>query len=261
MTITPTLLFVGTLTRFLEGRRHPLIGTNSPAAASASILARELAGGNMRITILGSRKHSFLSDDLAEVFDAATRGNFDAFFLGGGQIDGQANINLVGIGDYPRLKVRWPGSHGTPLLYMMIPNAILYREEHTKRALVPKVDFISAAGVSDPAVHRPGGPIALVTSRCVFDFIRDRGAFRLKSLHPGHTLDEVLENTGFKFEIPNGVSETPLPSAKMLTLLRDTVADEISHLYPQFATNMAKEADEALKSSSDVYGTKPAAVA
>lgn len=250
MSITPLLLFVGTLARFLEGRRHPLIGTNSPAPASAAILARELARGEMRLTILGSRKHSFLSDDLAEVFDSATRGNFDSFFLGGGQIDGQANINLVGVGDYPHLKVRWPGSHGTPLLYLMIPNAILYREEHTRRALVPKVDFVSAPGVSEPGVHRPGGPIALVTSRCVFDFIKSPGVFRLRSLHPGHSLEEIKDNTGFQFEIAEKLIETPAPTPEMLRLLRDVVAEEISHLYPQFAATMAKDADTALSSES-----------
>jgi glutaconate CoA-transferase subunit B len=250
MSVTPSLLFVSTLARFLEGRRHPLIGTNSPAPASAAILARELAKGEMRLTILGSRKHSFLSDDLAEVFDSATRGNFDAFFVGGGQIDGQANINLVGIGDFPRLKVRWPGSHGTPLLYLMIPNAILYREEHSRRAFVPKVDFVSAPGVSAPGVHRPGGPIALVTSRCVFDFLRERGVFRLRSLHPGHTFEEIKENTGFEFEVAEKLGETPGPTPEMLTLVRDVVADEISHLYPQFAATIRKDADTALRAAS-----------
>jgi glutaconate CoA-transferase subunit B len=245
-----TLLFVTTLARFLEGKRHPLIGTNAPAPASAALLAKEMAGGNMRVTILGSRLHSFLSDDLAEVFDAATRGNFDAFFVGGGQIDGQANINLVGIGKHPRLDVRWPGSHGTPLLYLMIPNAILYREEHTSRAFVERVDFISAPGVSEPGVHRPGGPIALVTSRCVFDFLRDKGAFRLRSLHPGATLKEVSDNTGFSYETPEKVGTTPEPTTEMLMLLKDRVAPQIEHLYPQYAAMLVRETGNALKTSN-----------
>src|SRR5690606_32586132 len=92
------LMLVGVLASMLEGRNHVLIGTNSPMPASAAVLARELSGGRMRVTMLGSSKYNFLTDDLGEVFDSATRGVYDGFFIGGGQIDGQANINLVGVG-------------------------------------------------------------------------------------------------------------------------------------------------------------------
>jgi glutaconate CoA-transferase subunit B len=243
---TDSPFFVATLARLLEGRSHVLIGTNSPAPASAALLARELSGGALRVTILGSDKYSFFSDDLAEVFDSAAQGRFDAFFLGGGQIDGSANVNLVGVGKYPQLKPRWPGSHGTPLLYMMIPNAILFREEHSKRTLVRKVDFISAPGVSEPNVFRPGGPTALVTSLCVFKFERARQRFTLESVHPGHTAQEVAENTGFEFDCPRSPARTEGPTVAMLELIRDRVADEAGALYPQYAELLRREAEAAL---------------
>ena len=242
----PTALFVSVMARLLEGRRHVLIGTNAPAPAAAALLAQQLSGGAMKLMIIGSDKYSALTDDLAEIFDCATQGRFDAFFLGGGQIDGQANINLVGIGEAPSFKVRWPGSHGTPLLYLMIPNAVLYREEHTRRTLVPKVDFISAAGVSEPSVFRPGGPSALLTSRCLFRFDREARRFRLASVHPGHTAQEVRENTGFDYDAPGEVPQTPLPTREMLGLLRDHVAGEVGALFPQFAATLAAECDRAL---------------
>jgi glutaconate CoA-transferase subunit B len=248
MAAPQNLMMVSILTRMLEGRRHALIGTNSPEPASAALLARALSGGRMRVTILGSAKYNFLTDDLSEVFDSATRGVYDAFFTGGGQIDGQANINLVGVGDYPALKVRWPGSHGTPLLYLMIPNAIIFlRQGHSRRALVPKVDFISTPGVSAPGVHRPGGPIALVTDLCVFGFDRTRGRFTLQSVHPGVSVDEVKEKTGFDFDLPAQVPETAGPSREMLTVLRDRVCPEVAELYPQFAAGLAEAADRALR--------------
>ena len=56
----------------------------------------------VRISILGSVEHNFFTNGGAELFDCAAQGRIDAFFLGGGQIDGQGNINLVGAGDYPR---------------------------------------------------------------------------------------------------------------------------------------------------------------
>ncbi len=127
------------------------------------------------------------------------------FFLSGGEIDGEGNVNLVSIGDYRRPKTRFPGSFGSSYLYYVVPKVILFRSEHSRRTLVPKVDFISAPGTSPQNVFRPGGPIALITNRCLFGFDRARRCFRLASVHPGHTVAEVVENTGFDFDQSNEV--------------------------------------------------------
>ena len=76
-------------------------------------------------------------------------------------------------------KARFPGSFGSAYLYYVVPKVILFRVEHSRRTLVPKVDFVSAPGGSADNVFRPGGPIALVTNRCLFDFDRARRRFRL----------------------------------------------------------------------------------
>jgi glutaconate CoA-transferase subunit B len=89
--------------------------------------------------------------------------------------------------------------------------------------------------LSPPNVYRPGGPIALVTNRCAFAFDRERGGFRLASVHPGHTVEEVIEHTGFAFERPEHVPETPAPSAETLALMRGAVAQQLAEVYPQFA--------------------------
>ena len=119
------------------------------------------------VAVLGSREHNFFTNGAFELFDCAAQGRIDAFFLGGGQIDGQANINLVGqqvIIRGPR--VRWPGSFGSAFLYYAVPRVILFREEHSRRVFVDKVDFVSAPGTSEGIV-RTGGPYALLTfSRC-----------------------------------------------------------------------------------------------
>jgi glutaconate CoA-transferase subunit B len=146
-----------------------------------------------------------------------------------------ANINLVSIGDYERPKTRFPGSFGSAYLYYVVPRVILFRTEHSRRTLVQKVDFVSAPGTSPANVYRPGGPIALVTNRCLFSFDRARGGFRLESVHPGHTVEEVLEHTGFAFDRPESVPETPLPSADHLRAMREVVAPELAEVYPQFA--------------------------
>jgi glutaconate CoA-transferase, subunit B len=227
-------LLIATVAGMLEGCRHVAVGAASPVPGAAALLARERSGGRLRVSILGSEAHNPFTDGGRELFDCAAQGRIDAFFLGGGQIDGQANVNLVGIGDYPRTKVRWPGSFGSAYLYFLVPRVILFREEHSPRTLVPRVDFVSAPGTSPAGVHRPGGPFALVTGRCVFAFDRGQGRFRLASVHPGHSVEEIALNTGFAFERRERVPVTPAPDAATLALIRGPVASAIAELYPRF---------------------------
>ena len=188
--------------------------------------------------MLGSERHNPFTDGGRELFDCAAQGRIDAFFLGGGQIDGSANLNLVGVGGYPDSKVRWPGSFGSAYLYFLVPRVILFREEHTPRVLVPEVEFISAPGTSPPNVYRPGGPHALVTGRAVFRFDRSRARFALASVHPGHTADEIREQTGFAFDLPADVPATPTPSDATLGLIRGPVGRAIGETYPRFAEQL-----------------------
>lgn len=237
-TFQPEELLISTIADMLDGLGHVAIGASSPIPGGAALLARARSGGSLRVSMLGSEDHNAFTNGGTELFDCAAQGRIDAFFLGGGQIDGAANINLVGIGDYPQTKVRFPGSFGSAYLYFLVPRVILFREEHTPRVLVPKVDFISAPGTSAPDVYRPGGPYALVTGRCVFDFDKAKARFRLKSVHPGHTVEEVAEMTGFDFDQPDKVGETPAPAAETLALIRGRVADEIAETYPAFAARV-----------------------
>ena len=215
--------------------RHIAVGAQSPIPATAALLTRERGGGKPYVSLLGSRAHTFFTDGARELFDCAGQGRVDVFFLSGGQIDGQGDINLVSVGDYAHPKARFPGSFGSAYLYYVVPKVILFRTEHSRRTLVPKVDFISAPGGSPGNIYRSGGPIALVTNRCLFDFDRARARFRLASVHPGHTVTEVIENTGFDFDRPADVPTTPAPSADTLRLLRTVVAPMLTEAYPQFA--------------------------
>ena len=223
------------LAREIEGLDNVAVGTNSPVAATAALLVEAESGGRTRASILGSRRYNPFNDGGSELHDRAAQGRIDAFFLGGGQIDGAGNINLVGTGEYPDVKVRFPGSYGSAFLYFLIPRVILFREEHSRRVLVPRVDFVSAPGTSPPSVHRSGGPHALVTRLCAMAFDRDEGGFRLQSLHPGVRLDEVRAATGFAFDTPAEVPETPPPEPGRLALIREIVRERVAETYPEFA--------------------------
>ena len=234
-----TELLITVIARLLEGCRHVIVGASSPIPGSAALLTRERSGGRMRVNVLGSQRHNSFTNGGVETFDMAAQGRVDAFFLGGGQIDGEANINLVGTGEYPANDVRWPGSFGSSYLYFLVPRVILFREEHTRRVFVPKVDFVSAPGWSPPGVYRPGGPWKMVTSLGQFRFDRDRRRFALETVHPGHTVEEIHDNTGFDFDRPRTVPTTPSPEEETLALIRGRIREQIGETYPRFANALA----------------------
>jgi glutaconate CoA-transferase subunit B len=234
-----TELLITVIARLLRGCRHVAVGASSPIPGAGALLARTQAREQMRVTVLGSLRHEGFTSGGVELFDMAAQGRIDAFFLGGGQIDGQANINLVGTGDYPNNEVRWPGSFGSAYLYFLVPRVILFREEHSRRVMVPEVDFISAPGVSEPGVHRLGGPYAMLTELGLFSFHRERRCFRLESVHPGRSVEEIRDNTGFEFDCPDRVPITPRPEAETLSAIRSAIRSDIAETYPRFAARLA----------------------
>jgi glutaconate CoA-transferase subunit B len=235
----PEEILITAVAGMLDGLDHVAVGAASPIPGSAAILskerARERGDVGLRVSVLGSRNNNFFTDGGKELFDCAGQGRIDAFFLSGAQIDGDANINLVAVGDYEKPKARFPGSFGSGYMYFVVPRVILFRWEHTPRTLVEKVDFVSAPGFSEPNVHRPGGPYALITDRCLFMVDKAARRFRLASVHPGHTVEEVRENTGFAFDAADTVPETPVPDVAILATIRGPVADQIAEIYPAFA--------------------------
>jgi glutaconate CoA-transferase subunit B len=69
----------------------------------------------------------------------------------------------------------------------------------------------------------------------LFAFDRAQRRFRLASVHPGHSVEEVVDNTGFAFDRPAQVPLTPAPSSDTLRLMRTVVAPMLAEVYPQFA--------------------------
>ena len=237
---------IACVARLLEGVRHVAVGASSPIPAAGAMLLRaknEKAGRErVRLSILGSETQNFFTNGGVELFDCAAQGRVDAFFLGGGQIDGAGNINLVGLGAYPQTDVRWPGSFGSAFMYYLVPRVILFREEHSPRALVERVDFVSAPGSSEGVV-RPGGPHALLTGKALFGFDRQRKRFSLASVHPGHSAAEIRALTGFDYDEPEMAPATPAPTPEDISLLRGRVTEDLRESYPQFVERLRAEGE------------------
>ena len=234
-------LLISQLSDLLVNDKHVAVGAASPIPGAAALLAKEeakLINKRLRVTILHSYKYNNFTDGARELFDCAAQGRIDTFFLGGVQIDGQANINLVGTGSYPKIEKRFPGSFGSALMYFVVPQIILFREEHSPRTLVNQVDFVSAPGVSDENIYRPGGPKYLLTNRALFKFNKDLKKFSLLKLNQNQTIQDIKELTGFKFDISKNISDMLDPDTSRLKILRNKIAPMVSEFYPEFTNRI-----------------------
>jgi len=182
-------LLADVICRLIGDARHIAVGAASPIPATAALLAREHANlhnlAKPYLSLLGSQAHAFFTDGSRELFDCAGQGRIDVFFLSGGQIDGEGNINLVSVGDYEKPKARFPGSFGSAYLYYVVPRVILFRTEHSRRTLVPKVDFISAPGAAAPTMwfDREGRSRSSPIVACLSSIERN-GAFVSRAFIP-----------------------------------------------------------------------------
>jgi len=146
------------------------------------------------------------------------------------QIDQYGNMNNNVIGEHARPKVRFPGSVGMPEIGVFHQKVLIYEPQHTPRVLVEKVDFISGLGQGFGGLKgrrekgiTGGGPIIVVTNLAVMDFQEETGLMRVRSLHPGVSLDDVQNSTGFDLITPGDVPETQPPTREQIDLIRNVI--------------------------------------
>lgn len=153
------------------------------------------------------------------------RGNVDVGFLGGAQIDRYANINATVIGDYDHPKVRLPGSGGSQEMAAWA-NRCYIITPHQKRRFPEKVDFRTSAGFlggraeREAAGLRGGGPLMVVTNLGTME-PDENGELMLTALHPGCTVVQVQENTGWPVKVSDKLRVTEPVKESELKLLRE----------------------------------------
>jgi len=228
------------------------VGANLPVPRAGVLLAHLMWGPNMTVMIAMTKANVlnepvieefqlitdqratrwaeayYLHNDLVENMKFRKRG---VFFAGALQIDQYGNSNLIGIGtDYRALKFRGPGAIGVCNATVMNSRFHLVVNAHDKRIFVPKCDFVSAYGWGTGGKDARtklglpgGGPRYVVTPLCVMDFEEETKRMRLKSMHPGVTIDQVRANTGFDLVVPGTVPVTEGPTAQQLGILRNRI--------------------------------------
>jgi glutaconate CoA-transferase, subunit B len=166
---------------------------------------------------------------LAETSDAMgllQQGLVDMSFIGGAQIDRFGNLNTSYIGSGDRhIDTRLPGSGGACDLACLARRHVIIMV-HEKRRFVDRVDYITSPGYGDGKGWRKrvglrrGGPSAVITTLGVFRFDSDTREMVLTSIHPGITVEDVVENTGWDICLSPDIVQTPVPTSGELAILR-----------------------------------------
>lgn len=202
-------------------------GALSQIPAAALLLAKELHAPHAELIILGSVFNPFHTS--RQFHFLAQRGELGLFFVSGVQIDGHGNYNLHQLGpDAERPRARFPGGYGGGMIYYCARRTVVFRTEHTRRSLVERVDYVSAAGATPPEVLRLGHPSKLVTPKATFRFDTKAGVLRLESIHPPYVLEDIRENTGFDLGTTGPATMTPAPTKEELHVLRHAVRDKMT---------------------------------
>lgn len=135
--------------------------------------------------------------------------------MGAAQIDRYGNQNISVIGEWNAPKAQLLGSRAAP--GNTINHATSYWiGHHSRRIFVEKVDMVCGIGADRGAVDLR----AVITDLGVLDFNSPERRMRVRSVHPGVTVDEVVAATGFDLVIPAEVPITRLPTDEELVIIR-----------------------------------------
>jgi glutaconate CoA-transferase subunit B len=138
-------------------------------------------------------------------------GRIQVAFLGAAQVDRHANLNSTVIGDYEHPKTRLPGAGGAPEIAIGCEEVVVIAP-HSTRTFVSRLDFLTTTGerttlvITDLGVLEP----------------RD-GELTLTTLHPGVTVDQVQDATGWDLQVAGELATTPEPTDEELSALKELV--------------------------------------
>jgi acyl CoA:acetate/3-ketoacid CoA transferase beta subunit len=160
------------------------------------------------------------------IFDLIYRGKRHVMMVPS-QIDKHGNVNISAIGDFGRPTAALLGVRGAPGNTVNHP-ASYWVPRHSPRAFVARVDMVSGIGydrarAAGPAAARFHELRRVVSDLGVFDFPPPGRTMRLISVHPGVTVAEVRDATGFDLVIPASVPPTRTPTAEQLRLIRTVI--------------------------------------
>lgn len=227
MNWTPFSFIVTHLARQIRANEITFSGVNSTLPMLACLLAKRahpfhftwinVAGGvePRPVTIPQSSSDPAIVHGSPAIFanqdfyDLCARGGLDLVYLGCAQIDAEGRTNVSAIGSWENPKVRLPGGGGAAVMLPTAKRVVTWRTDHSPRALVDKLDFVTASGRMT----------ALVTPLAVFEREPQAGArFRLTRHNPAVTIEHIADHTGFRFDASGAQPAEPMTAAEAAAL-------------------------------------------
>ena len=238
-------LMICTAARLLEDGATAAVGTGVPVAAAAlaqkthapHLLIVFEAGGvaplmpSMPISVGDSRSfyRALMATSMNDIMETCQRGMMDYCFLSGAQIDPYGNLNSTVIGDYRKPTARLPGSGGANDLASFCWRTLVVMQQQRRR-YVEKLDFVTTPGyLSGPGAREaaglPGGcgPYRVISDLALMSFDDESKRMQVESVHPGVSLAQVQENTGFEISAVPRLRETEPPEREELRILREEI--------------------------------------
>lgn len=245
---TPAEIMITWIASTIDNDSVCSVGSVSPLATVAYLLAKQthapdlvLMTANGGLIDVAERPMAMI---LAESLDFQTavlhcggddsyrwyyqRGRVTHEVVSAAQIDRWGATNNIEVTSPSGRRIRLPGQGGMADVANLHRHFMLYLPRHSPLSLVERVDYVSAArGLLQDDERRPAGyqpgDVHLITNLALFRLDHDLGEFVLESLHPGVTLDDVRQHTGFSPRVSPDLSETASPSPETLRLIREAI--------------------------------------
>jgi acyl CoA:acetate/3-ketoacid CoA transferase alpha subunit/acyl CoA:acetate/3-ketoacid CoA transferase beta subunit len=237
-----TELLACVASRLLQDNKSVFVGTGLPMIAAMlaqrthapNLLLFFEAGGIgpempvLPISVGDSRTFysAVAASSMHDTMAMAQAGYIDYGFLGGAQIDRFGNLNTTVIGSYEHPKVRLPGSGGANDVGTLCHQTIILMRQDKHRFL-ETIDFLTTPGYlkgfdsrQKAGLPKGSGPYRVISQLGVYGFDAESKQMMLLSLHPGVTVEQVKQNSGFAIVIPEDISVTAPPSLKELQILK-----------------------------------------
>jgi glutaconate CoA-transferase subunit B len=152
-------------------------------------------------------------------------GRIDVGFLSAAQLDRHANLNSTVIGPYDAPSVRLPGAGGAPEIAGACGEVIIIIRQ-SRRTFVEKLDFVTSVGyLGGPGDRerlglRGKGPTLVITDLGLLKPRRGDLELELTHLHPGVSLEQARQATGWELAVSGELARTEPPKPEELDVLR-----------------------------------------
>jgi len=162
---------------------------------------------------------------MMDIMALLQRGKVSLGFIGGAEVDRFGNLNTTYVRGKERVQIRLPGSGGGSDIASLSKRFVIVMK-HEKRRFVERVSYMTSPGFGDGKGWREknglrgGGPSAVITTQGILRFDSETKEMFLNSIHPGITVEKVVENTGWNLRCSPRVDKTKPPTRSELRIVR-----------------------------------------